>query len=100
MDIDKFYTKLDFQKQNKKETQRYSGKGVRTKTNMIQHWKNNPKMQQKLNKSKKIKIKLKLQTKKKSSAKNEVVPKSIRKLQKWNYPRTEKDSYQNLIGGE
>lgn len=98
--IEKFYKKLDNSKTKVKKSNVYSQKCVRVKTKMIQHWKENKNTPKTKNKHVKIPLRIKLKKNKKIVKKRALVPQSIRRLKKWNHPRIEKDTFENLINDE
>ena len=98
--VEKFYTRNERIRKNTRDKIKYTGKGVRIKTNMITYWKQNPKFPQETKNRHKnrphwLKNKNEKNHKKQQSQKTSV-PMFLRKQKKWKYPREEKDTYEYI----
>lgn len=96
--IEKFYTRNERIRQNTRNRTKYTGKGVRMKTNMITYWKQNPKFPQERKKRPRCYWPKKKNEKnhKKQQSQTTSVPMYIRKQKKWKHPREEKDTYEYI----
>lgn len=101
---DRWMNHLERKQKQDRKSRRYTGKGVRIKTKMVQHWQENGKKKTEKKKpsnhhnTSSSCRKSKSQNPKEKQKKKQRVPQFIRKKKKWGYFRcTEKDTYDNLL---